>query len=276
MGTCCFGSAASRPSRPPTAPHASRRTSSASRTIRTCGPRTCAWSRPATTSRSPPATGTVVTLVEADAALEHVSLRALADTYRSRIARAIEEYRAARAPERLLQGALRALAATVAALVADRPRVLARAASSTCSWIGTSTAASSHWRSSRSSSSAQSTSGAGCAPCCVRITHAGDSGARVLLPPLRARPFPVDAGLCAPPSALRARSVERHRPGARRQHSQPHLPRHPLRHRPLRAADDAPVLRRGRAPAPSPSQSSTRSGLCPPTRSRAWRSSRSD
>ena len=61
---------------------------------------------------------TAVILVDADAALERVSLRALADAHRLRIARAIEEYRAARAPERLLRGALRALAATAAALVA--------------------------------------------------------------------------------------------------------------------------------------------------------------
>jgi small-conductance mechanosensitive channel len=59
-----------------------------------------------------------VTMVEADAALERVSLRALADAHLRRIARAIEEYRAARAPERLVQGALHALAATTAVLVA--------------------------------------------------------------------------------------------------------------------------------------------------------------
>ncbi len=59
-----------------------------------------------------------VVLVEADAALERVSLRALADAHRLRIARAIEEYRAARAPERLFQDALRALAATAAVLAA--------------------------------------------------------------------------------------------------------------------------------------------------------------
>jgi small-conductance mechanosensitive channel len=61
---------------------------------------------------------TAVTLVAADAALERVSLRALADQHRNRIARAIEEYRSARGPERLLRDALRALAATAATLVA--------------------------------------------------------------------------------------------------------------------------------------------------------------
>ena len=59
-----------------------------------------------------------VTLADADAALERVSLRALADLHRTRIVRAIEEYRSARAPERLLRDALRALAATAAAIVA--------------------------------------------------------------------------------------------------------------------------------------------------------------
>ena len=61
---------------------------------------------------------TAVTLADADAVVERVSLRALADLHRIRIARAIEEYRSARAPERLLRGALRALAATAVALVA--------------------------------------------------------------------------------------------------------------------------------------------------------------
>ncbi len=61
---------------------------------------------------------TAVVLVDADAVLERVSLRALADAHCVRIARAIEEYRRARAPERLLQGALRALAATAAVLLA--------------------------------------------------------------------------------------------------------------------------------------------------------------
>ena len=60
----------------------------------------------------------VVNLVEADAELERVSLRALADVDLLRIARAIEEYRDARKPERLLQGGLRALVATVALIVA--------------------------------------------------------------------------------------------------------------------------------------------------------------
>src|SRR5262245_10982125 len=60
----------------------------------------------------------VVTVVEADGELEHVSLRALADTHRLRIVRAIEEYRAARTPERLLQGSLRAFVATVALVTA--------------------------------------------------------------------------------------------------------------------------------------------------------------
>jgi small-conductance mechanosensitive channel len=60
----------------------------------------------------------VVTLADADAALEHVSLRALADLHRNRIARAIEEYRSARTPERLLRAALRALAATAAVIFA--------------------------------------------------------------------------------------------------------------------------------------------------------------
>src|SRR5262249_36132043 len=61
---------------------------------------------------------TAVTLVDADAALEHVSLRALADTHRARIVRAIEDYRADRAPERLGGGALRALAASAAVILA--------------------------------------------------------------------------------------------------------------------------------------------------------------
>jgi small-conductance mechanosensitive channel len=61
---------------------------------------------------------TAVTLAEADAVVERVSLRALADLHRNRIARAIEEYRSARAPQRLLRAALRALAAAAAALVA--------------------------------------------------------------------------------------------------------------------------------------------------------------
>jgi hypothetical protein len=60
----------------------------------------------------------VVTLVEADAELERVNLRALADVYRNRIARAIEEYRTARTPEHLLQSALRTLVATVALVLA--------------------------------------------------------------------------------------------------------------------------------------------------------------
>jgi small-conductance mechanosensitive channel len=59
-----------------------------------------------------------VTLVDADAALEHVSLRALADTHRTRIVRAIEEYRSARAPERLLQDVLSVLAASAATILA--------------------------------------------------------------------------------------------------------------------------------------------------------------
>jgi small-conductance mechanosensitive channel len=60
----------------------------------------------------------VVTLIEADAELERVSLRALADVYRSRIARAIEEYRTARTPEHLLQSGLRTVLATLALVLA--------------------------------------------------------------------------------------------------------------------------------------------------------------
>ncbi len=61
----------------------------------------------------------VMTLVSADAELERISLRALADAYRNRIARAIEEYRTARTPERLLQSALRTLVAAVVLLLAS-------------------------------------------------------------------------------------------------------------------------------------------------------------
>ncbi len=139
---------------------------------------------------------TAVTLVDADAALEHVSLRALADTHRSRIARAIEEYRGARAPERLLQGALRALAATAAALVAvglvlwlaRRLRLFVDR----------------HFGSRIKSLEIQSFElvraehiWGGVRALLRALTALVISGVGVLLPPLRARPLPVDARLRA-------------------------------------------------------------------------------
>lgn len=56
----------------------------------------------------------VIALVEADARMEHVTLRTLADLYRHRIVWAIDEYRSARTPEHLMENGLRALGATLA------------------------------------------------------------------------------------------------------------------------------------------------------------------
>jgi small-conductance mechanosensitive channel len=55
----------------------------------------------------------ILSLVDADARPLEVGLHVLADLYRTRIVQAIEEYRAARQPERLLRDALTALVATV-------------------------------------------------------------------------------------------------------------------------------------------------------------------
>ncbi len=59
-----------------------------------------------------------ITLVDADARPQQVSLTVLAELYRNRIARAIEEYRRERRPEQLLRDALAALAATAALALA--------------------------------------------------------------------------------------------------------------------------------------------------------------
>jgi small-conductance mechanosensitive channel len=59
----------------------------------------------------------ILSLVDADAQPFEVNLHVLADLYRTRIAQAIEEYRAARQPERLLRDALTALVATVATVL---------------------------------------------------------------------------------------------------------------------------------------------------------------